>query len=109
MIDAIVEQVDCNGDGEIDFEEFQTLMCITASQPTKETLRAWTTRAKSMSHLGTGQAIGVSTRGLRGFVSMDECSVPFQKKGADLSIIEDLSSSFKTESSTSGYDDVANF
>ena len=44
MIDdilQILEQVDGNSDGEIDFEEFQTMMAITASQPSKDAVKAW--------------------------------------------------------------------
>lgn len=40
-IDAIIEQVDMNNDGEIDFNDFQTMMLLTTSQPSMETLEAW--------------------------------------------------------------------
>ena len=69
MLDAIIYQVDKNGDGEIDFEEFRDFMCITASKPSKETVRAWTTRnkSKSMKHLTAGKARSSlrSVKGLR--------------------------------------------
>jgi calcium-dependent protein kinase len=47
VMNNIIKQVDQDGDGQISYQEFKSMMYITASQPTKEEQQTWMKRRES--------------------------------------------------------------
>ena len=90
IMNKIIRQVDKDGDGQISFEEFKSMMYITASQPSKDKQTMWAQRRESCGLLHDASDIDISISSV--FSNRDLSSLKSMSAASGVLSIFDVSS-----------------